>query len=323
MKSSIILSATLVATIVSLAQCAALAPAKVAAQDQRGSPLGDQAPETETDPLLAADTQVTATVESEDDPTAVTGTGRNQNKIIIQDVQPYHKHERKQAVTWLGLAAEESTEALSSQLGLKPGEGLTVTFLATNSPAAKADFRKDDVLVELDGQMLVHPMQLRKLVQMHAVGDAIQITFYRHGQKQTTSVKLGKTTWDQVSDRDDGSLPGDLQTLRYQINGLDGRLYRMRDSLARVGLDKAKVNVEIQRTVDQTRKAILDSMRRASTDRKSLIIVDHELEALAHNGVNVDKDATVTVRKKQNSTKTIVQTDETGTIIIEAGAKST
>ncbi|HEX4348794.1 MAG TPA: hypothetical protein VH251_00330, partial [Verrucomicrobiae bacterium] len=48
--------------------------------------------------------------------------------------------------TWLGVGAEETSESLTSQLELKPGEGLVVTFVSSNSPAAIAGLRKNDVL---------------------------------------------------------------------------------------------------------------------------------------------------------------------------------
>jgi hypothetical protein len=258
-----------------------------------------------------------------------------QHEIIIQTIEPGGKKKQSKQVTWLGLAVEETSEALSSQLGLKLGEGLTVNFLASGSPAEKADFHKNDVLVELDGQMLVHPLQLRKLVQMHAEGDTVKLIFYRGGKKQTATVKLGKTTWEEASDTEDRSWPGDLQNLDLQLNGLNNGLNGlnglndlnvqvrgMGESLARVGLDKAKVNIEIKRAMEQARKAIQDAVRHASTDQKSLSSVDRELEALAGSGLDVDRDATVTVRSKRNSSKTMVQTDDEGTYIIEAGKKT-
>jgi hypothetical protein len=50
--------------------------------------------------------------------------------------------------------------------------------------------------------------------------------------------------------------------------------------------------------------------------------VDKELEALARDGVDVEKDGTVIVRNKRNSTRTMVATDDNGTYILEAGAKT-
>jgi len=243
--------------------------------------------------------------------------------ISIQTVEPDGKGNRGKVVAWLGLAVEEASEALSSQLGLKPGQGLTVTLLAAGSPAAKADFHKNDVLAEFDGQMLVHPMQFRKLVRMHAEGDKVELTFYRGGKKQTASVKLSKTTLEAANNTEATPMPGDLQDLRLQLRGLNGDLRGMSGSLALAGLDKNKVDMEVKRTMEQTRKAIQDSVRRASSiDRKALMSVDRELETLARDGVDVEQDGTVIVRNKRNSSRTIVQTDDNGTYIIEAGAKT-
>jgi len=265
-------------------------------------------------------------------------------EIVIQTIEPDGKGKHGKEVAWIGLAVEDASEALSSQLGLKPGEGLTVTLLANGSPAAKADMRKHDVLVELDGQMLVDPHQFRKLVQMHAEGDTVKLTFYRGGKKQTASIKLAKTNWEAANDSDAMPMPDDLRNLHLQLDGqnaltgmkdmqgwtdlksLNVDMRGMQESLARAGLDKEKVNIEVRRTLEQTRKALQDAVRNASIERKSLTTMDRELEALARGGMDVDKDATVIVRNKRNSNRhghgTIVETDDSGTYIIEAGAKT-
>jgi hypothetical protein len=238
---------------------------------------------------------------------------------------------RSKQVTWLGVAVGETTEALCAQLGLKPGEGLTVCVLASGSPADKAELHKNDVLVDLDGQMLVHPMQLRKLIQMRAEGDSVKLTYFRGGKKQTATVKLGRTSWDEAANMEGTAWPDALQNLQFKLNGLDmhglkglddldGQLRGVSASLARVGLDRGQVNLEVRRTMEQTRKAIQAAVRNASTERSSLAAVDRKLEALAHAGVDVDRDATVIVRSKHNSSRTMVQTDDDGSYIIEAGA---
>jgi len=265
---------------------------------------------------------VTTQTTSDADDSSASSASQAQNRIIIQTVEPDGKDKHGKEVTWLGMAVEETSEALSSQLGLKPGEGLLVCVVAAGSPAEKADFHKNDVFVEFDGQMLVHPLQLRKLVQMHAEGDTVKLTFYRGGKKQTASVKLAKTTWEEANDTDATGMPGDLQNLQFQLKDLNGDLRGMTESLGRVGLDRAKVNIEIKRTMEQTRKAIQDALRHANSAPKALVSADRELEALARDGVDVDKDATVIVRNKRNSTRTIVETDDNGTYIIVAGAKT-
>jgi hypothetical protein len=276
----------------------------------------------------------TAQTQSHDDDPTASSSSQDQNNVTIQTIELRGKKKQSKTVTWLGLAVAETSEALASQLGLKSGEGVTVTLLASGSPAEKADFRKNDVLVDLDGQMLVHPMQLQKLIRMHAEGDEVKLSFYRGGKKQIVAVKLGKTTWAEEAETDDKAWPDCLQNLQLQLGGLkslDGlnsldelnsQLSRSGESLARVGLDKDKVSREVKRAMEQARKAIQDAVRHASTDQKSLASVDRELEALVRGGLDVDRDATVTVRDKRNSRRTIVQTDEDGSYIIEAGAKT-
>ena len=91
---------------------------------------------------------------------------------------------------WLGIGSAEASDALDAQLGLHHGEGLVVVEVVTNSPAAKAGLQKNDVLVEFEGQRLVHPIQFRKLLQMKTEGEKVAITFYRAGKKQVASAKL-------------------------------------------------------------------------------------------------------------------------------------
>ena len=76
-------------------------------------------------------------------------------------VKALAKEEEKEGktVAWLGLGVEEASEALAAQLDLKDGEGLVVTFVASESPAAKAGFQKNDVLTRLDDQLLVFTLR--------------------------------------------------------------------------------------------------------------------------------------------------------------------
>src|SRR5262245_6332485 len=85
--------------------------------------------------------------------------------IRIESIEPVGGKEAQGDVTWLGVYAEEVSEALSSQLGLSSGEGLLVTYVAADSPASKAGLQKNDVLVGLRDQLLVHPSQLIKLIR--------------------------------------------------------------------------------------------------------------------------------------------------------------
>lgn len=114
------------------------------------------------------------------------------DEVIIRAIETERGKQAGKEITWLGVSVEEVSEALAAQLGLKNGEGLVVNYVSADSPAAKSELRKHDVLVDFEGQMLVDPIQLRKLVQMHPDGDNVKINFYRSGKKQSVSARLVK-----------------------------------------------------------------------------------------------------------------------------------
>jgi hypothetical protein len=254
--------------------------------------------------------------------------GTKQKKIIIRTMGG-DAHAEKGAgkeVAWLGLSAEEASEALASQLGLQPGEGLLVTYVATNSPAAKASLQKNDLLVEMDGQKLVLPGQLRKLVQMHKEGEKVVLTYYRGGKKQDTTATLGKTRSSYGLFGGSDNLDG-LKQLRVQLkeipslDGLKEHMSELRESLDQAGVNRENIQIEVRRGLDQAKKAIAEAMAQVHEGRQSTHAAHHALEELARSGVEVDKDATVTIKSRNDSVRTIVKTDDTGTYVIVANPK--
>jgi len=211
---------------------------------------------------------------------------------------------------WLGVGAEETSEPLTAQLGLKPGEGLAVTYISTNSPAAIAGLQKNDVLAELDGQMLVDPMQLRKLIQMHEDGDSVKIIFYRGGKKQSASAKLVKHAADENFGFDQPG-PKDFGNFAFKVN--NQQLWT---------LDSQKLNVEVQQAMKSAQLALLDAERQAhdATDGLDhrLEIIHQKLGNLADGGMNLGKDSTVVVKNEGERVRTIVKKDESGTYVIVA-----
>src|SRR5580700_8866607 len=50
------------------------------------------------------------------------------NKLIIRDIESSSGMKSAKPVTWLGVSVSETTDTLASQLGLKPGEGLVISY---------------------------------------------------------------------------------------------------------------------------------------------------------------------------------------------------
>ena len=248
--------------------------------------------------------------------------------IVIQAIEPVGAWKTSKETTWLGVSTEEVPEALASQLGFNSGEGLVVNYVATDSPAAKAGFKKNDVLVEFGDQLLVHPAQLRKLVQSRKEGDTVSLTIYRAGKKEMISVTLARTATSTGSLFDERILEDPLSGLHHQLGELKlnealrkDEMKALHDSLMKSGFDKEQLSLEIKRGLEQARKAILDAMRQASNVHGVFGPAAKELEAFARAEADAERGSTVVVKKDRKSVKAIVKTDDSGTYVIVAGPK--
>lgn len=69
--------------------------------------------------------------------------------------------------------------------------GIYIWSVEPFSPADKGGLKRLDVITELDGEEVIDTIDLRKILyQEKKVGDTMEITFYRNGEKQTATVTL-------------------------------------------------------------------------------------------------------------------------------------
>ena len=278
-------------------------------------------------PPQAAFATVAVEASSGDAAIAEDGTGSNKTVVIVKTLEPVAGEElaAPRDRSWLGVAVEEASEALASQLSLAPGVGLLVTYVTPDSPAAKAGLEKNDVLVELEGQSLVHPAQLRKLVQVRKEGDTAELTFYRGGKKQTASAALAKAPAGLGALEEGQSWMGDLPDLSRSFRNLPigdairSQIQAYRDSLGHLKLDQKKVQVEVRRSMEQAQKAMEEAMR-YSTNAASAAAAK-ALKELQHAGLLADNSASVTVRSTGERVQSVVKSDESGTFVIVSNPK--
>lgn len=231
--------------------------------------------------------------------------------------------------TWLGVATEEATEALAAQLGLDPGVGLTVIYVVPESPAARANLQRHDVLVALEGHALVHPEQLRRLIQVRKPGDNVTIVRYRSGEKESTTVTLSETTtrlgglgdeprWLEAADK--------FRELKVHLldrpgENLREQLKHLQHSLGELRIDHEEIQREARRGLEAARKSAQEALRQATNNLKKFGPTAKTLEDLARGLATVREDATVTVNTRANSVQTIVKTDQTGNYVIVANPR--
>ena len=81
------------------------------------------------------------------------------------------------------------------QLNLPSGVtgGVVIAEVDSKGSAKAAGLQPYDVIVEMDGQKIQGIQNLRKVLYSHKVGDKMEVTYYRNGQKQTTTISLTET----------------------------------------------------------------------------------------------------------------------------------
>jgi len=234
--------------------------------------------------------------------------------------------------TWLGLATEEVQEALASQLQLGPGVGLVVTYVVPDSPAAKAGLQRNDVITEFDGQALILPAQLRKLVQVRKDGEKVRVTFFRAGKKDSASVTLSKTDlqtglldgqrWDGKQQGPEAATDQYTQLLSKEYgDALRDKLKDLQHSLGELQIDQGQVSKEILHSIEEARKASADAARSATNALRQSESDTKILEYLSRGTLGVSKDVSITINSADGSRRSIVRTDNGGTYVIVANPR--
>ncbi|HEY3826844.1 MAG TPA: PDZ domain-containing protein [Bryobacteraceae bacterium] len=91
---------------------------------------------------------------------------------------------------YLGVGVAELTDDRVKALNLKDDQGLEVKRVDENSPAAKAGFKENDVVLEVNGKAVESLQQFQLLIGSMASGTKVGLTIWRNGAKQTLSATL-------------------------------------------------------------------------------------------------------------------------------------
>lgn len=97
-------------------------------------------------------------------------------------IQPVAEIAAQSAAPWAGLATARAPAVLREQLELKHGAGLIVEEVGVGSAAERAGIRQHDVLVALDGQLLVLPEQLTTLLEEWGNDEPLTCRLLRGGK---------------------------------------------------------------------------------------------------------------------------------------------
>ena len=94
---------------------------------------------------------------------------------------------------WLGIYMDTVDEITAPEYGLEIKSGVYLIRIVAGSPAEQAGLQAGDVIIKVDETDISDREELRRLVQSHKIGDAINITYIRSGNTMNCTVILEQT----------------------------------------------------------------------------------------------------------------------------------
>jgi len=112
----------------------------------------------------------------------------NMAKYVMDEILKHGKVVRG----YIGVGIQEVTPDLAKAFHATPEKGALVGNVDPNSPGAKAGLQRGDVILELNGQPIEGPNDLRLKVGTMAPGTTVHLKVNRNGESRDVSLTLGE-----------------------------------------------------------------------------------------------------------------------------------
>jgi serine protease Do len=127
---------------------------------------------------------------------------------------------------YLGVGIQPVTQQLADQFNVKPREGVVVTDVFPDTPAAKAGLKSGDVIVEFAGVKVSSAQELQTLVERAELGKPHAISIIRGGKQRELAFTPEAQPEDYGLARRGGVVPREpgatrLDQLGLEISALD------------------------------------------------------------------------------------------------------
>src|SRR5262249_46856030 len=98
-----------------------------------------------------------------------------------------------EGASWLGVETQEVSADFAKEHNTPAERGVILGKVISDSPAAKAGLKENDVITEVNGQRVEGTTQFRRMIREIPAGRTIQLAVLRDGHSQNISVTLGKS----------------------------------------------------------------------------------------------------------------------------------
>jgi serine protease Do len=118
---------------------------------------------------------------------------------LVKSIIKQLKDNKKVVRGWLGVLIQPVSEDVASAMKLNEAKGALVADVIPNSPAAKAGFRRGDVILTYDGKPVQENDDLPLMVAETKLGSKVNLEIIRAGKKEIISAKI-----EELKDEQEG-----------------------------------------------------------------------------------------------------------------------
>ncbi len=117
---------------------------------------------------------------------------------MVQPVIDQIKDKGSVKRAYLGIIMQPVDKELCNALGLDKPEGILISDIIKDSPAAKAGLQQGDIILQYNSKPIKNINQFRNDIAMMNPGSSLQLKVLRSGKQKTLSVELGAQTDGEV-----------------------------------------------------------------------------------------------------------------------------
>lgn len=131
---------------------------------------------------------------------------------------------------WLGILIQDVNRELAESFGMKQPKGAAVLKIMEDSPAASADFKIGDVIIEFNGKSIHRSSDLPLAVGSTPIGKSAKVKVIREGKTITFNVKIGELPSEaKLAENKSSAKPTKANKLGITVENLSAELRRRLD----------------------------------------------------------------------------------------------
>jgi len=156
---------------------------------------------------------------------------------------------------WLGVSIQNLTPGLAKSFGLKSTDGVLVSDVVPDSPAERAGFKPEDIILEMNGRKVKNAQQLQQMVTLTPPGTEVEFKVWRKRKIVKLQAKLGELKEKYLFQARPGIRPPGEEGGKYEAEELGITVATPTEALAKKYGWKAKPQAVIVVDVDPTGEA--------------------------------------------------------------------